>query len=194
LALLYTYWRRIVGHIITLTGPSGSGKTTIVKKLMAEFPDEFDEAISFTTRDMRPGETEGVEYYFISEEKYAEMEAAGEFLETVNFNGKNYGSTFAEADRASDGKDAFVIVEPHGVDQWVESYQGSFLHIFVKPPSREVLIERMAFQGRNAEQIEARLAHDAEVFAVDLGRYNLIVVNEDLETTCRAIRRFVRSQ
>lgn len=184
-----------MGRIITLTGPSGSGKTTIAKKLMKDFPEEFDEAVSYTTRDMRPGEQEGVEYYFISEERYAEMLEAGEFLETVNFNGKNYGSTFAEADRATDGKDAFVIVEPHGVDQWVESYEkGEFLHIFVKAPSRETLIERMAFQGRTAEQIESRLQHDAEVFAVDFARYNLVVVNEDLEMTCRIIRRFVRNQ
>ncbi len=183
-----------MGRVITLTGPSGSGKTTIARLLREQFPDEFDEVVSYTTRDMRPGEKESVDYYFITEDDFAQRKAIGEFLETVQFNGKNYASAYTEATRATVDKDAFVIVEPHGVKQWQSEYDGKMLHIFIKPPSIEVLKERMAFQGRTAQQIEDRLAHDAAVFAVEMSGYNLVTVNLDLETTCRAIRQFVRSQ
>lgn len=183
------------GHVVTLTGPSGSGKTSIAKLLQERHPEEFSEVVSFTTRAMRPGEQEGREYYFITPERFREMEENGEFLETVHFDGRNYGSAYAEADAKREGRLAsFVIVEPHGVDQWVENYDAPFLHVFLEPPSEEELRRRMLGQGRSEESVNQRLAHDADVFNVDKACYHLVVTNDDLEQACRTVRDFVRSR
>jgi guanylate kinase len=144
---------------------------------------------------MRDGELDGYDYYFIDDETFDLMKSGGEFLETVEFCGRKYGSTYAEADkRTGSGRNAFVILEPHGVEQWKLNYTAPMLHISVKAPSIEELTMRMKLQGRSEENIQKRLAHDAPVFDVDPACYHLVVVNDDLEQACNTIREFVVSQ
>lgn len=182
------------GFIVTLTGQSGSGKTTISKRLQKELPWLFTEAISHTARAMREGELEGYDYFFIDDETFDLMESGGEFLETVKFCGRKYGSAYAEADRSTESRHAFVILEPHGVEQWKLNYRAPMLHISVVAPSIEELVVRMRLQGRSEEDIQKRLVHDAPVFDVDPTCYDLVVVNDRLEYVCQEIRDFVLSR
>lgn len=182
------------GHIVTLTGQSGSGKTTISKSLQEQHPGLFTEVISYTTRAMRNGELESYDYYFIDDETFDLMDSGGEFLETVKFCGRKYGSAYAEADkRTENGQNAFVILEPHGVEQWKQNYKAPMIHISVSAPSIDDLVTRMELQGRSEEDIRKRLAHDAPVFDVDPACYHLVVVNDELEQACSTIREFVVS-
>jgi guanylate kinase len=183
------------GHIVTLTGQSGTGKTTIAKSLQRMYPEEFTEVISHTTRQPRKDEKEGVEYYFINEQQFEQMEANKEFLETVLFSDRRYGAAYAEADmRIASGRNAFMIVEPDGVRQWKENYDGPMLHISIQAPNIDALIARMRRQGRTEKQIQKRLAHDAPVFNVDPACYHLVVVNDRLEQACNDVRNFVLSR
>ncbi len=180
------------GHIVTLTGQSGSGKTTISKRLQKELSWLFTEAISHTTRAMRDGELEGYDYFVIDDETFDLMESGGEFLETVKFCGRKYGSTYAEADKRTEtGQNAFVILEPHGVEQWKLNYTAPMLHISVEAPSIDELAMRMKLQGRSEEDIQKRLAHDAPVFDVDPILYDIVVLNDNLERACQEILDFV---
>lgn len=182
------------GRIVTVTGPSGVGKTTILRSLIEQFPEEYTEIISHTTRTPREGEAHGKTYYFISQEEFDRMKEAGEFLETVHFSGRNYGSSYAEADAKTFlGKNALVILEPHGVEQWQQNYTGPKIHIFVRTPSSDALRERMRRQGRSEEAIASRLEHDTKMFDVAASGYHLMVVNENLELTCKIIRDYIRS-
>lgn len=181
------------GCVVTITGPSGVGKTTIVRQLMQLFPSEFSEAISHTTRNPRQGEIDGVDYYYITPERFAKMETNGDFLEVVKFDDRQYGSSRQEADIKTRGKNALVVVEPHGVEQWRNNYDGPLVAVKVKPPDTESLRDRMAIQGRDPGFIEKRLQHDKLVFGTDSIEYNLTVINDDIQQTVATIREYVRS-
>jgi guanylate kinase len=104
-------------NLVTITGPSGSGKTELIKAL--ENRGKFARLISVTTRPMRPGEIDGLDYYFITEAEYQTIVSAGGFLQTVDFNGYHYGTTTHELARVrSIEKTPIVIVEPSGITQF----------------------------------------------------------------------------
>lgn len=105
--------------IVTLTGPSCSGKTTIQEELVNQ---GFAKIVSHTTRKMRAGEKNGVDYHFVSEEEFLKMEKEGGFLETVEFSSAHYGASKAEFEKAfATGKPVVIIVEPNGMFQIQEA-------------------------------------------------------------------------
>lgn len=129
--------------IVTLTGPSCSGKTTLEAKL--EATGRFTKVISHTTRAPRAGEVEGQSYYFISREAFEEMQNAGEFIESVEFNGNRYAVSSYEIDRAfSYGKDVVIVCEPEGAKQ-IRAYcmqtGTKLLQVFVDAPA-DVIAQR----------------------------------------------------
>jgi len=108
---------KINGHIILLMGPMGSGKGTLVKHLKEIFP-KLQFSISCTTRGMRPGETDGVEYYFISRDSFDQKIEAGEFLEWAEFSGNKYGTLKSEiVDRLTTGQVILNEIELQGIKQ-----------------------------------------------------------------------------
>ena len=103
--------------LTTITGPSGSGKTELLNILCAQH--NFAKLVSVTTRAQRPGEQEGRDYYFITEDAFKALQADGQLVQDVSFNGAWYGTTKTELDRiVRDGKTPAVIVEPGGVVQF----------------------------------------------------------------------------
>ena len=103
--------------LTTLTGPSGSGKSAVLDVLCKDFG--FERLISLTTRDPRPGEVHGKDYYFVTPETFAKERSDGQILQSVEFNGQMYGTVVGELRRVLDsGKRPVVIVEPSGVDQF----------------------------------------------------------------------------
>ena len=165
--------------LLVLSSPSGGGKTSIAKNLL-QARDDLGYSVSATTRPMRPGEREGVDYHFLSREEFLRRREAGEFLESATYGGHLYGTLRSEIDRLfTKGRHAVLDIEIEGARQIRKSFPNS-LHVFVLPPSAEVLVRRLT--GRNTEDpevVRARVARAAEELGA-VAEYDYAIVNDDL--------------
>ncbi|MGH3074170.1 MAG: guanylate kinase [Gemmatimonadales bacterium] len=165
--------------LLVLSSPSGGGKTSIAKNLL-QARDDLAYSVSATTRARREGERDGVDYHFLSREEFLRRVEAGEFLEWATYAGNLYGTLRSEIDAiVSRGRTAVLDVEIEGARQIRASFPNS-LHLFVLPPSADVLIGRLA--GRNtepAEVIRERVTRAADELAA-VAEYDYALVNEDL--------------
>ncbi len=177
------------GRLGVISGPSGSGKTSICRAL-ARDPRVFF-SVSATTRPRRPGEVEGVDYWFLSEEEFRARASRGEFLEWAQYNGRFYGTPrkpVEEAIRA--GKVALLEIELQGATRLRENgVEG--IYVFIEPPSMEVLEERLRKRGTETEEeIRKRLEiARREWTQARAGKiYDYFVRNDELERAEREVR------
>jgi guanylate kinase len=165
--------------LLVLSSPSGGGKTTIAKNLL-QARDDLGYSVSATTRPMREGEREGVDYHFLSRREFLRRVEAGEFLEWATYAGNLYGTLRSEIDRIfGRGRTAVLDVEIEGARQIRASFPNS-LHLFVLPPSAEALVSRLA--GRNTEApavVRERITRAADELAA-VAEYDYAIFNEDL--------------
>ena len=165
--------------LLVLSAPSGGGKSSIARNLL-QGRDDLGYSVSATTRLMREGEREGVDYYFLTRDEFLRRREAGEFLESATYGGHLYGTLRSEIDRIfAAGRHAVLDIEIEGARQIRASFPNS-LHLFVLPPSAEVLIGRL--KGRNTEPAEAvrqRIARAVEELDA-VAEYDYVVVNQDL--------------
>jgi guanylate kinase len=169
-----------VSGVIVITGPSGVGKGTLIRGLRARIP-ELELSVSATTRRPRPGEREGVDYYFLSDAEFDRLLAEGAFVEHASYSGNRYGTLRSELDRRLDrGAPVVLEIEVQGARQVREALPDAAT-VFIAPPSLEVLRERLAARGTDTpEQIESRL----ETAAGELqsrGEFGYVVVNDTLQ-------------
>lgn len=183
----------MAGILVTLTGPSGVGKSVVVKDIFTRYPYSFGEAVSTTTRPPRDGEVDGVAYHFVSRIEFAARWSAGRFLERVEYNGKDYGIEKAAIQKVMDqGKNVLLVVEPHGAQQIRENWEGGpLLQLFMRPPSEEVLRERMEKRGDSPGNIALRLASDFRIFKEHAYPYDAIFTNRQIAATADAIVQYV---
>jgi guanylate kinase len=152
--------------VLVLTGPSGVGKGTLIRSLQELYPG-LEPAVSATTRPPRPGEADGRDYWFLSDEEFDERLQRGEFLEHASYAGHRYGTLRSEVERAAQlterprggGPGGLVLeIEVEGARQ-VRHALPEAVQVFVAPPSLEALRTRLVGRGANSpEQIEDRLA------------------------------------
>jgi guanylate kinase len=165
--------------LLVLSSPSGGGKTSITKQLL-QARDDLGYSVSATTRPMRPGERDGVDYHFLTRDEFLRRQDAGEFLEWATYAGELYGTLKSEIERIlSRGKNAVLDVEIEGARQIRARFPNS-LHLFVLPPSAEVLLGRLV--GRDTEPasvIRERIARAADELAA-VSEYDYAIVNENL--------------
>ena len=165
--------------LLVLSSPSGGGKTSIAKNLL-QARDDLGYSVSATTRAMREGEREGVDYHFISRDEFLRRREAGEFLESATYGGHLYGTLRSEIDRLfARGRHAVLDIEIEGARQIRKSFPNS-LHVFVLPPSAEVLVHRLT--GRNTEPrdaMRARITRAADELGA-VAEYDYAIVNDDL--------------
>jgi guanylate kinase len=165
--------------LLVLSAPSGGGKSSIARNLL-QGRDDLGYSVSATTRPMREGEREGVDYHFLSREEFIRRREAGEFLESATYGGHLYGTLRSEIDRLfAAGRHAVLDIEIEGARQIRASFPNS-LHLFVLPPSAEVLIGRL--RGRNTEPPEVvreRIRRAVEELDA-VAEYDYVVVNQDL--------------
>jgi guanylate kinase len=169
---------------VIMSSPSGVGKTTIARMLLEQRPD-VGYSVSCTTRQPRPGEVDGRDYFFWTPERFAAGRARGEFAESADVHGRMYGTLRREVDRVlSQGKYVIMDIDVQGAAQFVKVFPESIL-IFLLPPSAEVLVERL--EGRKSETRDAlavRLRNAIDELR-EADQYDYLIVNDDLE---RAIR------
>eukprot|EP00667_Euglena_gracilis_P030776 EG_transcript_43255 len=132
---------------LLVTGPSGVGKGTLIKLLMAAHPATFGFSVSHTTRSPRPGEADGVDYHFVSQEHFQRLLLESAFVEHAHVHGNYYGTSKAAVDHVRQaGRVCILDIDVKGAKQ-VHAAKLDFLKVFIKPPSREHLRSRLLGRG-----------------------------------------------
>ena len=182
------------GLLFVVSGFSGAGKGTIMKMLLERFSEEFSLSVSATTRDPRPGETDGKEYFFKSTEEFESMIADGMLFEFARYVDNYYGTpkqfVFDELER---GKDVLLEIEVQGAIQVKQQYPEAVL-VFVTPPSVEELRRRLENRGTETpEKIRKRIARAAEEVK-EAEQYDYILINDDIEAAVDDFRKIVKAE
>lgn len=178
------------GILIIISGFSGAGKGTLVKRLVEKY-DSYSLSISATTREPRPGEVNGREYFFISKEQFESKIAENGLIEYASYCDNYYGTPREYVERQlEDGKDVILEIEIQGAHKVKKQYPDA-LTLFVMTPDAEELRYRLESRGtESAEVIEKRMQRAAEE-ALGIKEYEYIVVNDKLETCVDEIHRII---
>ncbi len=144
--------------MLTLIGASASGKTEIAKILIHDYG--FQKLVTYTTREPRKNEQDGIDYHFLSLRAFLEKRARNEFVETAEYNGNLYGTSFNDVRR-----DRVVIVEPKGANALYEKLENRMVIVLLETP-KSIRAQRMIARGDSLEDIEKRLEADEERFDI----------------------------
>lgn len=181
------------GKIIILSGPSGVGKGTVLKEVMRGDP-SLHFSVSATTRPIRPGEVDGVHYFFMDKPHFEKMIADGELLEYASYAGNYYGTPEKAVDDAlAQGINVVLEIEVQGALQVIERRRDA-ISIFVAPPSFSELRYRLLNRGDTAPEIAERRLHIAEQECRTAEKYQYIVVNDTVEHAAAEIRAILTAE
>ena len=180
------------GLCLVLAAPSGAGKTTLSRALL-EQDDALLLSVSMTTRARRPGEKDGTHYHFIAQERFDDMVAAGKLLEYARVFGRSYGTPRGPVEAAlTAGQDVVFDIDWQGFHQLRAAMPGDVVGVFIKPPSLEVLRQRLIKRGDTPEQVEERMKH-AEAEISHAAEFDYIVENHDLDVALADLRAILRA-
>ena len=181
-----------MARVFVITGPSGVGKGTLIRTLLERVP-ELRLSVSATTREPRPGETQGVAYHFLSDEEFERRVRHGDFVEHARYSGRRYGTLRSELEgKLAGGHPVVLEIEVQGARQIRESMPEA-VQIFIAPPSDDALRTRLIGRGTDPpEQVEARLETAREELRAQ-GEFRHVVVNDRLEDASDALEACVRS-
>jgi len=179
--------------VYIISAPSGSGKSTLVNELLKKVSDlEF--SISYTTRAPRGSEKDGRQYYFVSRPEFEKMIREGEFLEHAEVFGNYYGTArrfLREAEQ--NGRDLLLDIDVQGAAQ-IQQKLPDATSIFILPPNRKTLEERLRKRSEDSEEVIARRLDAATREIENYHRYNYILINDQLEDSIRLLRAVVRGE
>ena len=180
----------MTGKLFVVSGPSGAGKGTLLAQVINELGNVHI-AVSATTRRPRRGEKDGVQYFFLSNEKFDELISIGGLLEWANVHGAHYGTLKAEVlSQLAAGQDVLLEIDPQGARQVKEKYPEAVL-VFIKPPSLEVLKDRL--QARNTEteeEIATRLDTAQQELASE-AEYDKVIINDQVDVASRELADYI---
>lgn len=182
------------GLLVVVSAPSGCGKDTIVNEIVKEMGDDASISVSMTTRDMRVGEAEGVNYYYVSKEQFEENIRNGEMLEYTTYGSNYYGTPVGPVkDKLKNGKVVFLIIEVEGGEN-VKKIFPDCTKIFVIPPSMEVLEKRLRGRGTDKDEV---IRERLEIARTELQRateYDYIVENDVLQEAVEDVKTIIRAE
>jgi len=178
------------GSLFVLSAPSGAGKTSLVNALRAELPD-FAVSVSHTTRNQRPGEEHGEDYYFVDRAEFERMIAAGEFLEYARVFDNYYGTAHRTLETAlAAGLDLLLEIDWQGARQ-VRRIVPDCVSVFVLPPSREALEARLNGRGQDDAETISRRMRDAMSEMSHYREYDYLVVNDAFDEALLQLRNII---
>jgi len=189
--------------LLVVSAPSGAGKTTLCDRLLARH-DEIVYSVSCTTRLPRGNEVHGRDYFFLSDEEFADYLERGAFIEHAVVHDFHYGTLKATLrDAFERGKSVLMDIDVQGAAQirrFVsdapagDPFKQAFVDIFVEPPSLDTLAERLRSRAEDSEEVIARRLKNAEREMAQRKLYRYRVVNADLDEACRELDRIVSSE
>lgn len=179
-------------NLIVVSGPSGVGKSTVVKELKARAGSVWV-SVSMTTRTQREGEIHGREYFFVTREEFEETVRTGEMLEWAEFAGNLYGTPAQPvADKLLEGTDVILEIELQGARQVRARFPQAKL-VFLKPPSWEVLVDRLTNRGTETLETITRRLEVAKIELDAEAEFDVSVVNHEVIATAETLLDFARS-
>lgn len=181
------------GSLFIISSPSGGGKGTLIRRVLSEL-DDLRYSVSFTTRPMRQGETDGVEYNFVSVEEFESHMAAGDLLEYAIVHGNYYGTSNLQINQATEqGLDVILEIDVQGAEI-VKRKRPDAINIFILPPSFGILAERLrSRKTETEEQLGIRL-ENARKEVEFYSRCDYVIVNDDLEKAVSDLKSVIRAE
>lgn len=179
------------GKLFVISGPSGVGKGTLVG-LLAKEPDVWV-SVSATTRAPREGEVDGKDYFFMTKEEFERKVSEGGFIEWAEYSGNRYGTLKDVVHEHLDaGQNVILEIEVQGAAQVKEKIPEAKL-IFIAPPSLEELETRLRGRGTETDEVIVRRLETAKVELEEKMKYDIVLVNDDLDSTFEELRDYVRN-
>eukprot|EP00761_Pharyngomonas_kirbyi_P003555 gb/GECH01003559.1/.p1 GENE.gb/GECH01003559.1/~~gb/GECH01003559.1/.p1 ORF type:complete len:248 (+),score=53.99 gb/GECH01003559.1/:1-744(+) len=170
---------------VVICGPSSVGKGTLINQLVQRYPDTFALSISHTTREPRPQEEDGKDYYFISKKQMEKEIEENKFIESAHVHGNLYGTSLKAVNEViASGKICIIEIDVQGARMLKKKGLINPVYIFIKPPSEEELVERIKKRNTETdESIDLRMENAKEEleFAEQSGFFNYLIVNDDIE-------------
>lgn len=183
----------MTGNLFIVCAPSGAGKTSLAKELLKADP-QIKLSVSYTTRKPRPGEVDGREYHFVSEQKFGQMLEQGEFLESALVHGNHYGTSqrWISAQRAA-GSDILLEIDWQGAAQICRLFPET-IGIFILPPSFDALLSRLNKRAQDAPDVIARRLAAAREEIGHVGEFKYVIINHDFDQAAQDLISIVRVQ
>ncbi len=186
--------KRREGLFFVVSAPSGAGKTSLCRAATDEL-ESLRHSISYTTRKPRPGETDGRDYHFVTEERFRDMIRAGDFAEWAEVHSNFYGTSRRVLDgMRSEGIDVILDIDTQGARQIKDKYGREAVFIFIMPPSLGILEERL--RGRRSDdenEIKKRMRRARDEIK-DYTMYDYVIVNRDFERALRELRSIIAGE
>ena len=180
------------GILFVVAAPSGGGKTSLTRALLAR-DHGIRLSVSYTTRPPRPGEREGIDYHFISTERFMALRDAGEFLEHAHVHGNWYATSASWLKKQIEaGQDVLLEIDWQGAAQ-VRTLIPSSIHIFILPPSLALLEERLHRRGQDDKATIARRLESARDEIRHCAEFNYVIINQDFASAVDDLSAIVRA-
>lgn len=181
------------GTLFVVSSPSGGGKGTLIRRVL-EVVENLSYSVSYTTRAPRPGEVDGREYFFVSQDIFEEMGAAGEFLEWACVHGNLYGTAKRQiAEETAAGLDIILEVDVQGAASVRQLLMDS-VSIFILPPSPEVLRQRLITRGTDSpEELEVRLRNAPEELQ-QYSTFDYVIINDEIDKAAHQLASIIYAE
>lgn len=182
------------GLLIVFSGPSGVGKGTVRQEIFSTPDHKFDYSVSMTTRPQRPGEVDGVDYFFRIREEFEALIKEGQMLEYAEYVGNYYGTPLSYVNETLDkGIDVFLEIEVQGALQ-VKSKVPDGVFIFLTPPDLEELEERLVGRGTDSPEVIAQRIERAKEEIALMREYDYAVVNDQVSLAAERVKRVIEAE
>ena len=181
------------GILYVISAPSGAGKTSICKEILQQFP-ALQQSISYTTRAMRAGEHDGVDYHFVTHDVFREMIDAGAFVEWAEVHGNRYGTARPALEKATaEGADILLDIDFQGAEQLRNSGL-DVVSIFILPPDMGELRKRLDTRNTDDHQIIERRMKNAVAEIAEAVKFDYLVVNDVLEKAVQTVGAIIKAE